>query len=349
MGEEEGMVCSAITSTLVWMAWCLVLLCPVRSQAQPLQEPPPLSVPDDARPWAAGVPEAEQAIATELYAAGNREFVESKFADALTKYSEALVHWDHPAIRFNLAICLIHLDKPAAARDHLERSLQFGAAPLGTALYSQGLTYRKLLDAQLAHVTITCAEPDAVVTLDGKYLFSGPGASEPFLLPGEHELRATKRGFLTASRVFIGAPGKASTYRIALEPTPLPRVVRRWDAWKPWAVLAGGGAIVGLGALSYAAARSEFAAYDRAIASRCPTGCDAAVFAGLSDIQDRKRSADLQQVLAWTLVSAGGAAAIAGAVGVVLNQPRQDVDTNRRSMIVTLMPRGAAVAASWRF
>jgi tetratricopeptide (TPR) repeat protein len=106
------------------------------------------------RPWAAGVSDSEQAIARELYVAGNREFAELRFAQALAKYKEAIQHWDHPAIRYNMAVCLINLDQLVEARDNLERSLAYGAAPLEGDTYGHGLTSRKLLDAQLAHLKI---------------------------------------------------------------------------------------------------------------------------------------------------------------------------------------------------
>ena len=58
---------------------------------------------DDNKPWAAGVSEAEQKTALVIYKQGNVEFEESRYAQALAKYREALRHWDHPAIHFNMA------------------------------------------------------------------------------------------------------------------------------------------------------------------------------------------------------------------------------------------------------
>src|SRR4029078_6270121 len=102
-------------------------------------------------------------------------------------------------------------------------------------------TYKKLLDAQLGHARITCQEPGATVTLDGKLLFTSPGVADLFLLPGEHQVVATKPGFITASGSFVLVAGKLTAYNIpAVEAKPVPRNVRRWAQWKPWAVLAGG-------------------------------------------------------------------------------------------------------------
>lgn len=179
--------------------------------------------------WAEGVPEAEQAIAREAYALGNAEFAESRFAQALTKYREAIKHWDHPAIRFNMAVCLINLGQLLEARDDLERSLAYGAAPLGGDSYAQGLTYRTLLDGQLGHVEATCTEAGAVVTLDGKLLFAAPGSARRHVLPGAHQLAAAKPGFRAAEVTFEAAAGKPVRYDLQ----PLPELAqRRWRYWK---------------------------------------------------------------------------------------------------------------------
>ena len=108
----------------------------------------------DDKPWAAGVSDAEQQKALAIYREGNAEFEESRYAQALTKYREALKHWDHPAIRFNMAVCLINLQQPLEAFEHLEAGMKYGAAPLGPELYAQGVTYKKLLDGQLTHLKV---------------------------------------------------------------------------------------------------------------------------------------------------------------------------------------------------
>lgn len=164
----------------------------------------------NARSWAEGVSESEQAVAFEFYSAGNREFVEMRYSQALAKYREAIRHWDHPAIRFNMAICLINLDQIVEARDNLERSLAHGVAALGADAHAQALTQRMLLDGKLARLTLDCPEPDEEVMIDGKLVFKGPGTVEQFLLPGEHQVVATKPGFLPASRkIVLAARGSA--------------------------------------------------------------------------------------------------------------------------------------------
>jgi hypothetical protein len=191
---------------------------PRRAGAPPAAARPP----GNARPWADGVSEREQAVAIELYSAGNREFVENRHVQALAKYREAIRHWDHPAIRFNIAVSLISLDQLVEARDNLERSLAHGAAALGADAYAQALTQRTLLDGKLARLTLDCPEPNEEVMIDGKLVFKGPGTVEQFLLPGEHQVVATKPGSLPASRKIVLVAGASAAFEIRplVDPRP---------------------------------------------------------------------------------------------------------------------------------
>jgi hypothetical protein len=113
-----------------------------------------------------------------------------------------------------MAACLIHLDRPVDARGSLERSLAYGVSALGADSYSQGLAYRSLLDGILARVTIECAEPGEEIRLDGNFVFEAPGVASRFVLPGEHQLVATKRGLLPSSRRIVVKAGQQVGYEI---------------------------------------------------------------------------------------------------------------------------------------
>jgi len=136
------------------------------------------------RPWAENIPSAQQEQALLLFGEANKLFEDSQHLAALAKYREALKVWDHPAIRYNAAVALIHLDQPLNAYENLEPALRYGEAPLGPETYQQALTYRKLLLGQLAELKVTCAEQRAEVMLDGQSLFVGPGEAARRLLPG---------------------------------------------------------------------------------------------------------------------------------------------------------------------
>jgi hypothetical protein len=336
-----------------WLGWAIagaVAVSAAPGYAQPV-ETATMVLAEGARPWADGVSGAEQAIALALYRDGNVEFSESRFAQALAKYREAIRHWDHPAIRFNMAVCLINLDQPLEARDNLERSLAYGEEPLGGDLYSQGLTYRKLLDAQLARVKIACPSPDTRVTLDGKFLFTGPGVAEEWVLPGEHQVVATRPAFRTASRALVLVAGKLTTYEVRpLELDVATRTVRRWKPWKPWALLGGASVPAVVGAISYVAARRNFIHYDRDIAMACMHGCDAAMLMALpSRYRARRDRAETEQAVAFSLFSVAGAVAVAGVIAVIANQPRVQQEQHKAQPAVALVPGGATLTVSRAF
>jgi hypothetical protein len=183
----------------------------------------PAATPMEPRPWATGVPVAEQATALQLYAAGNDAFVQNRYADALAQYKQAIAHWDHPAIRFNMVVCLLGLGAPVEARDSLEHSLVYGADALGPDAYAQALRYRDQLDRQLVRLTLDCPEPDEAVALDGERILTGPGQVTRFLAPGDHQVVATKPGFLPASRQIILAIGQPQRFEIRPLVDPRPR------------------------------------------------------------------------------------------------------------------------------
>jgi hypothetical protein len=332
-------------SMRAWPVVVVLALLSARGHAQPWDAIPSSRSQDEPRPWAIGVSADDQARALELYVAGNIEFRESRHAQALAKYREAIQYWDHPAIRFNIAVCLINLDQPLEAKDNLDRSLAYGDGPLGADMLAQGITYRKLLDAQLARLRIHCEQHGAQVTLDGKPLFTGPGAADVFLLPGDHQVVVAKDGFLTASKTLVLGTGRPEVYNVRhLERRVTLRMARRWAAWKPWAVITGGVAAINAGVLTYVVAGNTTTGYEDAIA-RCPTGCSPETLAGLEGMKSRGVR---QRFVALGLLSAGAAAAAAGVVGLVMNQPRLRVEPSRLPSVAHV-PGGAVVVMSWGF
>jgi hypothetical protein len=340
---------------------CVVALAAVTSAASAVAQPgttppsaprpPPDPAPDPgARRWADGVSETAQGAALALYDEGNTEYRQSRFAQALAKYRQAIAHWDHPAIRFNMAVCLINLEEPLDARVNLERALAYGAAPLGEDVYRQGLTYRKLLDTQLTRVTIRCSEPGAAISVDGVALFTGPGEASPFLKPGDHQVVATKPGFLTASETLSLLPGKQTTYEVQLIAfRSATTMVRRWSRWKPYAVVGAGVAIAAVGAYMYGASVRSFDRFDRAVADACPTGCNAEQVAAMPDLHDLEDRAELQQNVAISLFAVGGAVVATGAVGLYLNQPRAQLAPTDTVPSITPTPGGATFSVRWGF
>jgi len=273
------------------------------------------------RPWADKVSETAQKQALALFEEGNKLFETSEHAAALAKYREAMKIWDHPAIRYNAAVALINLDQPLAANENLDLALRHGAAPFSLETYQQALTYRKLLRAQLAQVTVTCAEPGAEITMDGAALFVAPGDSSRWLLPGTHQIVARKAGRLTETRDIALVAGTPATERISMKELAVPRMktVHRWSVWKPWAVL-GAGVVVGLaGVPLMLQAKSDINAYDAAVTQTCPMGCvTSTIPQSASASLDRGHR---ENIVAVSLFCVGGAA-LAGGVAMLVLNPR---------------------------
>lgn len=311
---------------------------------------PALAEPSD-RPWAAGVSDADQERALELFREGNVLFTESEYAAALAHYRDALRHWAHPAIHYNAGVSLINLGQPLAAYEHIEAALAHGEVALGPENHHQAELYRKLLFAQIAELEVSSTQPGVEVTLDGTTLFVAPGRAHRRLEPGPHQLVARKPGLVTHTQALDLPAGRLTREVLTLSPPPTPelRSTRRWAAWQPWAVLGSG---VGLGLVGvplYLAAGDNFETYDTEIARLCPTGCPAKALP--TTVIDARERGELQNGLALSLFAAGGALTAGGVALVILNQPR--LETAPRSHTLTLTPefgrRSASLSATLRY
>lgn len=306
-----------------------------KEQARPAAEPvAPEPPPVEPRPWAEGVSPERQESALAQFSLGNAKFVEGNYAEALTIYREALVAWDHPSIRLNIAVCLINLEQPLAAAENLEAALAYGRAPFDDEAYAQALTYDKLLAGQLARLRIACAEPGAEVLLDGKRLFTAPGEHEVRITPGTHQLVATKRGLVSATESITVAPGRVETARLTLLPIEKLIETRRWPTWKPWTVMGVGAGLALVGVPFQLAARSNFADFDAGVAMcAATTGCQPGELP--SRIADLEGRAQNENRAAVALFALGGATVAIGITMLILNQPRA-VPKERRGKESTL-------------
>jgi tetratricopeptide (TPR) repeat protein len=271
----------------------------------------------DEKPWAAGVTPENQKAAIDLYNEGAKAFADGDYKDAIATYTRGLALWDHPALRYNIAVCLINLDRPVEALDNLERAMRFGPAPLGPDLWRQAQLNQKLLAARVAEIQVE-AEPGASVSLDGKPL-DGPSQR---VLTGDHQIVVEKPKYQTETRAIRLNPGDHVTIKIELKPVAVARTLhRRWSRWLPWSVLGGGVVVAAIGAPVYLAASSSLDKYDAAVGTDCPHGCIEGTPAA-QRVMDLKSHADSQETAAISLFVAGGAIAATGFVMVILNQPR---------------------------
>jgi tetratricopeptide (TPR) repeat protein len=272
-------------------------------------------------PWAVGVSADQQKTALALYKEGNAFFVENEFKDALEKYVQALAIWDHPAIRYNAAVCLINLDRPVEAYEDLEAALRFGEPPLGADVYKQGLSYEKLLAGRIAEVDVTARSPDATISLDGQPLLHGEGTAKRRVLSGDHQVVAEKPGFETETRPVRVNGGDHVTIVIELHPIAAARQLHlRYPRWIPWTVIGAGAAVALAGLPLILMSNQAYARYDAGVDASCPSGCPPAPLPS-SIASDRSRGR-LDNILAISAFSVGGALVASGFALVVANQPR---------------------------
>lgn len=317
----------------------LVLLVSLASAAYAHAEEPA------TRPWAAGVPEDKQTSAFAKFNEGNDAFARDDYSTAVARYREALAQWAHPAIRGNLAIALIHLDQPIEAYTQLEAAFAFGAAPFDATVYNQLQTNYKLLRGQLARIEISGDVAGAVVLLDGVDLSAG----KHVIKSGAHELVARKSGFLTFTSHVVAAADTDTVIDVRLVPlADASKLQRRWSAWKPWAVTAGGAALVLVGVGFELAAQSNVDDYELEVARECPSGCvESSLPEAVRGLKARSRWENVAGIAALTI---GGLGVAAGITAVILNQPRrQQVDENGRVVFVPMLGDTIGIAAAARF
>jgi hypothetical protein len=309
------------------------------------------------RPWAVGVSDAEQQAALKAFGEGNALIHDALFVKAAEKYREALAHWKHPAIYYNLALALVNLDKPVEMYEALEKAMAYGAAPLDEDKFTRAQGYKKLVEGQLARVELTCDQPGAKVFLDGQELFTAPGQYQGLVITGEHTVIAKGEGFAPTQLSQKLAPHETMRLNMKLfTDEELTREKRKMPQWVPYAVGGAGVLVLGIGGLMQQQANSTMKTYDAKIALCAQDdpshGCSNASSPEFADV---KSSAESKQNLAIAGYALGGTAIAAGIVLFILNRPeayRIDPFAEKAgavSITPVLGPDGGGFAASVRF
>lgn len=299
-------------------------------------------------PWAQGVPERSQQRALQLFREGNTYFEQLKYTEAFAKYELALASWDHPNIRYNMAICLINMRQPLVAWKYLELALRFGDAPLGKRLHAEAKTHVAALESSLAQLTVRTSQPEIRIMVDGNQVLSGAGTHTMKLLAGRHQLVASRPGHITQSRALDLPAGKPTIEEIAL----LPDVVkverenyeRRWKWWVPWGVTGAGIPLALTGTAFYLAGRTQMRNYDEALRVACPGGCMSDAIP--TELQRRRSSAELKGGIGVAFWTGAAAAAITGGVMAILNRPRKLEDRVAPALVVSRDYVGVGVTLS---
>jgi hypothetical protein len=295
---------------------------------------PALSESCRERPWYCGVTQEAQEQALALYAEGNQLFDDSLFTAAVAKYEQAVEHWDHPGIHYNLMMALVALDRPVEAYQSSIAALRHGPGALEPELHRRAQDYQKLLRDRITELTMTCDEPGAVVSLDGKNILKGPGTALIVVLPGQHELVARKRGYLATNHsLSLVAASSASVDLRMLPESEALITTRAWPAWRPWAVIgAGVGAGLVGGLLEWRAVANN-RAFQKLFDENCPhpVGC---LETGYTDsMKSHLIRYRWYRGFGHGALATGSAAMIGGLVLVYLNRP-QEIENPARQRLV---------------
>jgi hypothetical protein len=310
-------------------------------------------------PWSRGVSAEEREAAEKPFLEGNAYLKDSLFKLAVGKYEEALTHWDHPGIHFNLALALMSLDDPVQVYEHLQKSVAYGEGPLDADKLERAQSYITLLEQQLSRVIVTCDEPGAEVRMDGKVLFTAPGKHEAWVRVGEHTWSAFKPGFERTQKSEVLTPKATATIELNLyRPEELTSTKRRFATWVPIVPIVAGGVLVAGGVTFNLLARNDMAKFDSGLTDQCGLSSSNRSCPPNSDLTSKKDRAEAFQAVSIASLIAGGTAIAAGVVLFSMNRPtryqmtpeERDARPLRETAIVPwVSPEGGGFVASGRF
>jgi hypothetical protein len=298
------------------------------------------------KPWVRGVSKEQKARAQVLLERGNAEFLQNHYKEALALYEQALVQWDHPAIRFNSVRALVALDRTLAAQDNLEKALAYGAEPLEEAVFREALNYQRLLASSIGNLELRCAQPGVSLRVDGTTFLTCPGSRVQRMTPGRHAVSASGDGLIAQTIDAVVTPAKTEMLSVTLVPIGNLVAHARWTAWKPWAVVAGGVAVVGVGAAFRFKAANESTSIENIVRDRCQAACTPDQY----DLGEHQRRLDRDN-LVWTAGLVIGATAFTtGLTLVILNRPQLRVGTKElTARVIVPDAEGVVMAVSGAF
>jgi hypothetical protein len=153
---------------------------------------------------------------------GDRARAAGRLTVAAKAYADALDVRPDPIVAGRLGVILVELGKPADAADLLLEGVQRGK----DASKQERRAFLDAYDVALGQVTwldVTVSHAGARITLDGQPKNQdGFSAFTIFVMPGEHELRATLDGHEAAVETFTATRGGMRSITLTLRPLPEP-------------------------------------------------------------------------------------------------------------------------------
>lgn len=271
-----------------------------------------------SKPWAIGVAAERQQAALALLLEGNALFWDSSFMQAAEKYRMALREWDHPMIHYNLALALSNLDKPVEVHRELLASLRYGGEPLEEEIQRDARRRLQISAAQIAQLSLLCDEPGAIVAVDGKQAFVGPGRRTELLVPGRHRVLVTKVGLMPRTYDLELPAGTRQVLQTRIySERQLVEVHRPMPFWVPVTTAAAGTIVLitgaALNARSNALIHHLQSEIDRA--EECRHGCP--------DASDVRRDSDRLKTASTVAYVVGATTLTGGAIGIWFNRARE--------------------------
>ena len=283
-------------------------------------------------PWHQQVSADARQQAEALFVQARDKHLQLLRGDAMALYEQALVLWDNPHIRWNLALILEDLGQYLRAYQALDRVLRWDTALGAEWLHDVQARMRVLETQHLARIETYGEEPGAEIKLDGQPWPRSAGGRSTLVLPGEHYVSAIKPGYFPVSRSTSVTAGQHVYVTLSMDVVRLIEK-RRWSVWRPWAVVAVGVAIAAIGAELEARAFAERDAAADTLEDRCHTLTCGPAF--LPAVHDR---AGTKHAFAVGAFAAGGTVVAVGLALAWLNQPRAHRAEAREPSPIKLTP-----------
>jgi hypothetical protein len=329
------------------------LAAPKKKKAPDPKEPVPAVAPapapssNEPKPWAEGVPQDVQDKASALYEEGNTLFAQQAHAPALDKYKQAIALWEHPLIRFNMAVTEIRLDRILEAADDLEKALKYGDKPFKPELYQQALDYQSLVKGRVGFIEASCDEAGARLLLDGKPWFDCPKSNKIRVLAGEHAIVGSKDGYLTASTKVVVEGGETVQQKVKLVPLDSAVVLKYpYRRWIPW-TMTGLGLAVGLGGVgTWFVGKNQMDQFEADYYTQCQLGCEHNLTAPEHrSLKAQEQGAHLKGQVGIAMMGIGGAVAVTGIVLAIMNRPIRELP----NVEVAPQAGGGMAKVGWSF
>ncbi|MCG8422839.1 MAG: tetratricopeptide repeat protein [Proteobacteria bacterium] len=274
-----------------------------------------------------------RAKARMFFAKGNRLLGDFQFSRAIENYRQALRHWNHPGIYFNLGLAQAALGQTLDAYHSVQQALGGGPEALGNDDDSRQLNHRRMLDlkkalrAQLAELRITSSMPGLILFVDHRQIRPDEG-EVTMVVPGSHRLLAEKDGHRSKSVTLDLDPGDTRHIRFVSK--------RPFRTWLPWTVASVGAALTTAGAVAYWNARSANRTLQNDASQQCSSsGCTGDSAAALSS---RWNGVKWRQRIGFGALAVGASALLSGAALILINRHHHFEMTATRAGRVSLVP-----------